>query len=134
MQVDGKDLKRLDSSTHDDKRPFSDAQHGFLPGRDCATQLLTCVQEWTEMLERGGAFDVVYTDFAKTFDSLPRERLLLKLPRDWYGWKIVRLDKIVFNWKTATCTRRWNNVRIDRNNKRDTTRFNAWTHSVYYFY
>ena len=30
------------------------------------------------MLEKGEAFDVVYTDFAKAFDSVPRQRLMLK--------------------------------------------------------
>ena len=31
------------------------------------------------MLEKGEAFNVVYTDFAKTFDSVPLQRLFLKL-------------------------------------------------------
>ena len=31
------------------------------------------------MIENGVAFDVIYTDFAKAFDSVAHERLLLKL-------------------------------------------------------
>ena len=69
------------------------------------TQLLICIEEWTEMLERSEAFDVVYTDFEKTFDSVPHQRPLLKLQEVGVAGKL--LDKIVFNWKTETCTRRW---------------------------
>ena len=54
-------------------------QHGFVPGRDCITQLLLCLEEWTNMIENGVAFDVIYTDFAKAFDSVAHIRLLLKL-------------------------------------------------------
>ena len=60
---------------------FSDAQHGFVPGRNCITQLLLCMEEWTNLMEQGYAFDVVYTDFAKAFDSVPRKRLLVKLKK-----------------------------------------------------
>ena len=45
-------------------------QHGFVPGRDCITQLLLCLEEWTNMIENGVDFDVIYTDFAKAFDSV----------------------------------------------------------------
>ena len=39
---------------------LSDEQYGFVPGRDCITQLLICMEEWTDLLERGKAFDVIY--------------------------------------------------------------------------
>ena len=58
---------------------LTDEQHGFVPGRDCITQLLLCLEDWTSMTESGEAFDVIYTDFAKAFDSVARERLLRKL-------------------------------------------------------
>ena len=50
-----------------------DAQHGFVPRRDCMTQLLLCIEHWTTMIENGSAFDVIYTDFAKAFDSVAHE-------------------------------------------------------------
>ena len=65
--------------THNDL--FSDAQHGFVPCRNCITQLLLCMEEWTNLLEQGYAFDVVYTDFAKAFDSVPHKRLLAKFKK-----------------------------------------------------
>ena len=58
---------------------LSDSQHGFVPGRDCITQLLLCLEDWTTMIENGDSFDVIYTDFSKAFDSVPHERLLKKL-------------------------------------------------------
>ena len=62
---------------------FCDEQHGFVPGRSCMTQLLTCIDEWTESLDRGEPLDAVYLDFKKAFDTVPHERLIGKL--DSYG-------------------------------------------------
>ena len=58
---------------------ISDAQHGFLPGRNCLSKLLICMEDWTSMLEKRKAFDVIYTDFSKAFDSVPHQRLHMKL-------------------------------------------------------
>lgn len=58
---------------------LSNDQHGFVPGRDCITQLLLCLEDWTNMMENGESFDIIYTDFSKAFDSVAHERLLLKL-------------------------------------------------------
>ena len=43
------------------------------------TQLLVCLEEWTQMIENGESFDVIYTDFSKAFDSVAHERLMVKL-------------------------------------------------------
>ena len=58
---------------------LSYVQHGFVPGRDCMTQMLLCLEEWAGMMKIGMTFDVIYTDFAKAFDSVAHERLLKKL-------------------------------------------------------
>ena len=58
---------------------LSEHQHGFVHGRSCALQLLTVLNQWTEMLDNGKPVDVMYMDFAKAFDSVPHERLLQKL-------------------------------------------------------
>ena len=57
---------------------LTDYQPGFVPGRSCATQLLECVDYWTDMLDQGHSLDTIYLDFAKAFDSVPHERLLEK--------------------------------------------------------
>ena len=54
---------------------FDDAQHGFLPGRSCSSQLIEAVEE-SAAVEDGDPFDVAYLDFAKAFDSVPHLRLL----------------------------------------------------------
>ena len=58
---------------------ITDNQHGFVPGRNCKTQLLVCLDDWTSVMESSEEFDVIYTDFSKAFDSVAHERLLVKL-------------------------------------------------------
>ena len=58
---------------------LSDYQHGFVQGRSCTTQLLRVMDMWTEILDQGGAIDAVYLDFAKAFDTVPHQRLLMKM-------------------------------------------------------
>ena len=43
------------------------------------TNLLTCIEIWTRMVEDGESIDIIYTDFAKAFDSVPNQRLLEKV-------------------------------------------------------
>ena len=58
---------------------LTDCQHGFVRSRSCITQLLECLDAWTDMLDQGGNIDVVYMDYAKAFDKVAHERLLHKL-------------------------------------------------------
>ena len=62
-----------------DNNLISDDQHGFVPGRNCITQLLVCMEEWTRRMENNLSFDVIYTDFSKAFDSVPHVRLFRKI-------------------------------------------------------
>ena len=48
---------------------LTNEQHGYDLGRNCITQLLLCSEEWTNIIENDEGFDVIYTDFAKAFDS-----------------------------------------------------------------
>ena len=58
---------------------LTDCQHGFVPGRSCGTQLLRCLDIWTDLLDQGHCLDVIYLDFSKAFDSVPHKRLLEKM-------------------------------------------------------
>ena len=55
------------------------AQHGFLPKRSCATQLIEAIEDWSRALDDGNSVDVAYLDFSKAFDSVPHKLLLHKL-------------------------------------------------------
>ena len=54
-------------------------QFGFVKGRCCTLQLLTCMEEWTNLLNKGSFVDVVYADYSKAFDIVSHPKLLHKL-------------------------------------------------------
>ena len=56
-------------------------QHGFRSGHSCTTQLLTIIEELA--IDSHEQIDVLFLDFAKTFDTVPHQRLLKKL--QYYG-------------------------------------------------
>ena len=64
---------------------FAEEQHGFVPMRNCVTQLLESMEAWSQIIEEGGCIDIIYTDFSKAFDSVPHTRLLKKI--ESYGIK-----------------------------------------------
>ena len=37
---------------------FSEKQHGFVPSRNCVTNLLICIDIWTELMEKGHPIDI----------------------------------------------------------------------------
>ena len=58
---------------------LSDEQHGFLPNRSVTTNLLEAIDFLTRAMDDGEPIDVIFTDFAKAFDTVAHRRLLLKL-------------------------------------------------------
>ena len=85
---------------------FAKEQHGFLPRMSCITQLLTATEYWSEVLQQGDSVDVVYFDFRKAFDSVPHQRLLLKLKS--YG-----IEGRLLDWITTFLTNRKQRVVIN---------------------
>ena len=70
---------------------LADEQHGFVPQRTCITNLLSAFEDWSAMIDEGIPFDIIFTDFAKAFDSVPHARLIRKLKSlgirgDVLGW------------------------------------------------
>ena len=61
------------------KRTITSCQRGFVEGRSCVTQLLDTTDIWSRLLDDNIPIDAIYLDFAKAFDSVPHERLLVKL-------------------------------------------------------
>lgn len=81
-------------------------QHGFVNGRSCSTQLLMCLEVWTNIIEEGGDLDILYLDFAKAFDSVPHKRLLMKL-------KSLGITGNVFGWVQDFLSKRKQQVVVE---------------------
>ena len=56
-----------------------DVQHGFRKGRSCDTQLSALVNDLAKILDNKSQADLIIMDFSKAFDSVPHQRLLMKL-------------------------------------------------------
>ena len=82
---------------------FSPKQHGFVPLKNCMTNLLICMENWTKMIEIGLP---IYTDFAKPFDSVPHHRLFHKM-------KSIGIIGRTENWIKAFLSGRTQRVRVE---------------------
>jgi hypothetical protein len=90
---------------------LSDSQHGFMPNRSCTTNLLEFFEVVTGTVDRGDPFDIIFLDFAKAFDKVPKERLLAKLrahgisgePLAWIeAWLTGRKQRVVINGEESS--------------------------------
>ena len=52
------------------KNLICDEQFGFIPGRSYSLQLLDIMEIWTKSIDKKIPVDVIYTDFAKAFDTV----------------------------------------------------------------
>ena len=64
---------------------------GKLRGHSTVSQLLLTVNDWAKSRNRSIPTDVIFLDLAKAFDSVPHERLLLKLKNNG-------IDSCLLNW------------------------------------
>ena len=85
------------------------SQHGFMPWKSCATNLL----EFLEFVGKGKNMDIVFLDFAEAFNKVPKERLLAKLAAhgvegkvlQWVRrWLTDRKQRVVLNGETSDLT------------------------------
>lgn len=61
------------------KNSINQAQHGFVQGRSTVTNLATFSQYCSDIVDKGGQVDVVYTDFSRAFDRISHPVTLQKL-------------------------------------------------------
>ncbi len=74
-------------------KTFSCQQHGFQNGCSCITQVLDCLNDWTENIDQELVTDIIYLDFTKAFDTVPHKRLIYKLRKAGIRGKVLTLFK-----------------------------------------
>ena len=74
-------------------------QHGFVKGRSCQTNIMLCLERWTQIVDDGGSVDVAYFDYSKAFDKVSHRLLLTKL-------KAYGIDGKLLIWIEAWLTNR----------------------------
>ena len=84
---------------------FTIAQHGFLPLRNCVSQLLETMELWCEYIDEGECIDVLYTDFSEAFDSVPHAGLISKIEKYGIAGKLL-------NWIKAFIRNRKQRVKV----------------------
>ena len=82
------------------------SQHGFKKRHSCQTQLLETVHQWTKSLDCGDSTHVIFLDFSKAFDTVPHQRLLLKLDN-------IGIRGNLLNWITSFLEGRRQEVLVD---------------------
>ena len=89
---------------------INNSQHGFMKNRSCLTNLLEFLEKVTDAVDQGFNMDIIYLDFAKAFDKVPRLRLLEKLRAHSIGgniyrwcseWLLGRTQRVVLNGKSS---------------------------------
>jgi hypothetical protein len=85
-----------------DNKLIRESQHGFMPGKSCASNLVTFMDFVTKAVDDGESVDIFYLDFAKAFDKVPRQRLIKKLLAKGVDTNIVRW---IENWLTGRTQR-----------------------------
>jgi hypothetical protein len=58
---------------------IGDSQHGFMPGKSCASNLVEFMDFVTDAVDKGKSVDIFYLDFSKAFDKVPHKRLVEKM-------------------------------------------------------
>ena len=77
--------KRCEKSYVENYRPISllplisKAQHGFVPGKSCVTQLIEVFEQIGHKLDKGEQIDVICIDMSKAFDKVSQSQLVDRL-------------------------------------------------------
>jgi len=89
-----------------DNELIKKSQHGFIKNRSCTTNLLEFLEAVLSEIDEGNPVDVIYLDFSKAFDKVPKARLLEKIRArhiqgniiKWIScWLTNRKQRVVLN-------------------------------------
>ena len=69
---------------------INSSQHGFRNNKSCLTNLLESSEKIAESLDSGIPIDIIFLDFKKAFDTVPHERLMIKLKAHGVDGNILR--------------------------------------------
>jgi ribonucleases P/MRP protein subunit RPP40 len=81
-----------------DSGHLEESHHGFVNGRPCTTNLIEFLDKITAAIDTGQKVDLIFLDFAKAFDKVPKMRLIAKLRAR--GVRAKLLDRIQ-EWLTG---------------------------------
>ena len=85
---------------------MSEHQYGFQQNRSTTTLLLQAIDDWTLSLEHRDSVHCLFLDYAKAFDSVPHEHLLLKL--ESFG-----ISGNLLEWMRSFLTKRFQRVVVN---------------------
>ncbi len=81
------------------------SQHGFVPKKSTATNLLDCLNDWTSNFDNNVATDIVYLDYSKCFDKVCHKKLLYKLSK-------YSISGSAFSWLESFLSKRVQSVKV----------------------
>ncbi|XP_045447547.1 ATP-binding cassette sub-family G member 4-like [Melitaea cinxia] len=81
-------------------------QHGFVKARSTVTNLVSFVEDITEILDSGNSVDTIYTDFSKAFDKVNHGILIKKL-------EVIGVAGPLLDWLKSYLTMRSSTVVVD---------------------
>ena len=101
--------KMVDHLVHN--QLIQNTQHGFMSKKSCLTNLLEFLEQITSETDDGKPIDIIYLDFAKAFDKVPKNRLLSKIKAHsisgrflgWIeSWLTGRKQRVVLNGNASS--------------------------------
>ena len=73
---------------------ITSSQYGFMQKKSTVTQVLSCLNDWSYIIDKGEVISVVYLDLAKAFDKVSHKKLISGLMEKEFVRKLFHGFKI----------------------------------------